>query len=131
MLDYWMYEITCATAYSSVNVWKHFLYLLFISWEKLLGGSQIRKGACKRPFAGDLELSYGTSISSILPSFRRCRTLILPLPSRKMNTSRSRNSHSFTASSTVMGRMAMESCERIRCASVVRATDGSLCTTTG
>src|SRR5271166_6702740 len=74
---------------------------------------------------------YGTSISSILPSLRRCRTLTRPLPSRKTNTSRSRNSHSFTASSMVMGRMAIESVDFTRCASVVRAMEGNLCTTTG
>src|SRR5271157_202709 len=74
---------------------------------------------------------YGTSISSILPSLRRCRTLTRPLPSRKTNTSRSRNSHSFTASSMVMGRMAIESVDFTRWASVVRAIEGNLCTTTG
>ena len=52
---------------------------------------------------------YGTSISSIFPSLRRCSTLALPLGSRNTNTSRSRNSHSFTASSMVMGRIATES----------------------
>jgi hypothetical protein len=54
----------------------------------------------------------GASINSIFPSRLRCRTFTLPSLSRKTNTSRSRNSASLTASSSVMGRNATESSER-------------------
>ena len=69
-----------------------------------------KKGAAVAPLVVWVLLSiYGTSMSSIFPSLRRCSTLALPLGSRNTKTSRSRNSHSFTASSMVMGRIATES----------------------
>ncbi len=54
----------------------------------------------------------GASINSILPSRLRCRTFTLPSLSRNTKTSRSRNSASLTASSSVIGRSATESSER-------------------
>src|SRR3989454_33415 len=74
---------------------------------------------------------YGASISSIFPSRVRCKTITLPLGSRKTNTSRSRKWASLMASSSVMGRMATASSERTKWTSVDLATAGNLCTTTG
>jgi hypothetical protein len=86
--------------------------------------------ACKRskafgyPIA--LDVVYGASINSILPSRVRWSTSNRPFGSRKMKTSLSRKCASLMASSKVMGRSATESLERTRCTSVVRATEGNL-----
>src|SRR6185437_8951379 len=69
-----------------------------------------------------VQRGYGASISTILPSFLRCSTFTFP--------SRSRNSASFTASSSVIGLSATESSDFVTCASVMREDTGNECTTT-
>src|SRR5262249_39690118 len=83
----------------------------------------------QRPTTGDCR--YGASINSIFPSRVRCRTITLPFGSRNTKTSRSRKWHSLIASSSVIGRKATASEDCVRCTSVVLATAGYLCTTTG
>src|SRR5713101_2916706 len=64
---------------------------------KLLVGSERLSGLSR------IDRTYGASINSILPSFLRCSTFTRPSISRNTKTSRSRNSASFTASSSVNG----------------------------